>query len=429
MQSPRLMLAYSALSISILYLLYNWASRSSGTWLSSHRPPDFSRYVSLDSLSVEQFPLDDVDKRVIIVGDIHGMFDEFQSLLAKVSYNPVSDTLISVGDIVAKGPHAGSMSVLNFMAAHNITAVRGNHDQKVIEWRTWLEWIHTLPGGSDWLVHVQERWDKAQEHGADDVEEWVEEQVRHDKKHSKWWKRIPEGWQLFGDHYRIAEEMTHEQYLYMVQRPVRLHVPHAHTFIVHAGVLASDPNYKPGNKRQPLSHIPTLYEPYADQERTSILRRLQELAILKEVPQNLIPWVTLNMRGVLDDNTVTSRKKDGTPWAELYKKDMKRCAGFESKDLKKKKKGSLPCHPATVVYGHAASRGLDINRWTFGLDSGCVYNRRMTALVLGAKVARDSSDTIEDEFDGEAVDIDGNIISSRPKFGDKGHGRIYSVSC
>lgn len=138
-----------------------------------------------------------------------------------------------------------------------------------------------------------------------------------------------------------------------------------------------------------------------------------------------------------------NRKKNGTPWAKLYKKDMKHCAGFDSK-----KKGSLPCHPSTVVYGHAASRGLDINRWTIGLDSGCVrihifsseiwlayswyfqvYNQRMTALVLGGKFAQQLPGTIEDEYDGEAIDIDGNILSSRPKFGDSGRGKIYSVAC
>ena len=39
-------------------------------------------------------------------------------------------------------------------------------------------------------------------------------------------------------------------------------------------------------------------------------------------------------------------------------------------DLTKKK--TLPCYPSTVIYGHAASRGLDIERWSKGLDSGCV---------------------------------------------------------
>jgi len=49
---------------------------------------------------------------------------------------------------------------------------------------------------------------------------------------------------------------------------------------------------------------------------------------------------------------------------------MDRCVGFKA-DLGALAKG-LPCMPASVVYGHVASRGLDINRWSFGLDTGCV---------------------------------------------------------
>ena len=43
---------------------------------------------------------------------------------------------------------------------------------------------------------------------------------------------------------------------------------------------------------------------------------------------------------------------------------------------------ALPCEPATVVYGHAATRSLDIKRWSMGVDTGCVYGRRLTSLVL-----------------------------------------------
>jgi hypothetical protein len=64
---------------------------------------------------------------------------------------------------------------------------------------------------------------------------------------------------------------------------------------------------------------------------------------------------------------VMYRDKEGSPWSKLYKKDMSMCAGFESE-----LKGTLPCMPATVIYGHAASRGLDIKRWSIGLDTGCV---------------------------------------------------------
>jgi len=52
---------------------------------------------------------------------------------------------------------------------------------------------------------------------------------------------------------------------------------------------------------------------------------------------------------------------------------MDRCVGFteHTSDVDATAKG-LPCMPTSVVYGHAAARGLDINRWTFGLDTGCV---------------------------------------------------------
>ena len=145
--------------------------------------------------------------------------------------------------------------------------------------------------------------------------------------------------------------------------------------------------------------------------------------------------MTLNMRGV-EDKEVT-RGKTGTPWSDLYKADMKRCKGFKlglpgiSHD-----KDELPCNPATVIYGHAASRGLDVKRWTIGLDSGCVYERRMTALVLGGKARVDSEeDEEEDDDDDDEYDDDDDFEGDRKrskstiKFGDKGSGKLVSVSC
>ena len=65
------------------------------------------------------------------------------------------------------------------------------------------------------------------------------------------------------------------------------------------------------------------------------------------------------------------RKTDkGRPWADVWNGTMSRCAGFEPPA--QVVGGSLTCHPSTVVYGHTASRGLDIHRWTVGLDTGCV---------------------------------------------------------
>jgi hypothetical protein len=39
-------------------------------------------------------------------------------------------------------------------------------------------------------------------------------------------------------------------------------------------------------------------------------------------------------------------------------------------------------HPTTVIYGHDAGTSLNIQRYTKGLDSGCVYGRKLTAFII-----------------------------------------------
>ncbi|KAG7451184.1 Metallo-dependent phosphatase [Guyanagaster necrorhizus] len=418
MPSFRLVAAYSTVFAFIIYILISGIHNEVGELFltsSKNKFPDFSLYRQLDTLNAHDFPIDDPTRRVIIVGDIHGMFDHLQALLAKLSYEPSSDVLISVGDIVTKGPHTGSTEVLSYMASNNITAVRGNHDQKVIEWRSWLNWIHSLRGGSQFLRETRDKWNKAQYHGEIDIEDWVEKQTKLDKANSNWWKKIPDGWKLFGDHFEIAHTMSDKEFEYMVSRPLKLHAPFAHAYLAHAGILASDPHYEPSYKNQPLARVPVISPgPPPD---TDILRRLQELAVLTEVPQNLDPWVTLNIRGV--KNMEVTRGKDGTPWSELYNKDVAMCEGFEQNIHTTK---ALPCQPATVIYGHAASRGLDVKRWTIGIDSGCVYGKRLTALVLGGKNSHVDFTELE-------RDIDDVMTRSIIPFGDRGRGQIVSVSC
>ena len=75
---------------------------------------------------------------------------------------------------------------------------------------------------------------------------------------------------------------------------------------------------------------------------------------------------------------MTHRSQKGTPWSEIWNDDMNLCEGFHPRDgihfttgdINKHR--TLPCLPMSVVYGHAAARGLDIKRWSFGLDTGCV---------------------------------------------------------
>src|SRR5678816_4025053 len=64
--------------------------------------------------------------RTIVVGDIHGCYDELEDLLAEVNFGP-DDRLVSVGDLITKGPK--NREVLDrFMDDPQFSAVIGNHD-------------------------------------------------------------------------------------------------------------------------------------------------------------------------------------------------------------------------------------------------------------------------------------------------------------
>jgi len=130
------------------------------------------------------------NQRLIIIGDIHGCYDEFINLLLYVNYDKNNDIIVSVGDLITKGPE--SSNVLNlFIQNKNCYAVMGNHEYCVNRW-----------------VEVFE----------------------HDIK------SLPVGLRIGSEHESLAKLLTNEQINYLRNLPHILRIDCYNLIVVHAGI-------------------------------------------------------------------------------------------------------------------------------------------------------------------------------------------------
>jgi bis(5'-nucleosyl)-tetraphosphatase (symmetrical) len=70
--------------------------------------------------------------RVIVIGDIHGCIDELHELCELVEVDFGEDRVISVGDLVDRGPDPAA--VVRFFREWMLEAVLGNHEEKHVRW-------------------------------------------------------------------------------------------------------------------------------------------------------------------------------------------------------------------------------------------------------------------------------------------------------
>jgi hypothetical protein len=225
-------------------------------------------------------------RRTMIIGDVHGSLVGLNGFLKQVNFDPKQDEIILAGDLVAKGPQ--SLEVIDKAIQIQARCVRGNHDDKVIRWKGFLD----------------------------------------SKK-----KSVPSDLDEGSEHHKIAQEMTKEQYQYLLSCPLILTVPKELSVkkipihVVHAGIDPSDNMTKQ------------------------------------------LPWVLVNVRNILKDGTPSRKKKKGEGWAQVFN-------DFHSKRVKQGEPDFL------MVYGHDAGRSLNVKPWSIGLDSGCVYGRKLSAYVV-----------------------------------------------
>lgn len=76
------------------------------------------------------------------------------------------------------------------------------------------------------------------------------------------------------------------------------------------------------------------------------------------------PYSVMNVRDVNSDGILIASDKVGDPWSNEWNAAQTN--------------GSAKY----VYYGHAAGRGLNLQQYTYGVDTGCVYGKQLTAMEL-----------------------------------------------
>lgn len=190
---------------------------------------------------------------MIVFGDIHGCLDEWQDLIKKINPSP-DDLLVSVGDLICKGPY--SFKTLEFARSlPNLKCVLGNHE-----------------------LHLLKAWKSG---GLDSLSKDYQQRALKE----------------FGNTFESSMK-------WVDQWPLYLDLPEC--LIVHGGILPDIP---------------------IEKQKAETLCNLRNL-------------------------------EDGTPWHQKYL-------------------GKKP-----IIYGHWARKGLYIKENSIGLDSGCVYGKELSAVIL-----------------------------------------------
>ncbi|KAI1306099.1 hypothetical protein EDD11_004866 [Mortierella claussenii] len=302
-------------------------------------PPDsldsdpFARYTYERILDLSYFhseaSVQQRQRRTIIVGDIHGSLEGFEGFLHQIGFHPESDNLILAGDLVTKGPQ--SLEVIDKARALDAQCVRGNHDDKVIRWKGYLDSLNTTQRQQ---LEMDSRMrpdmpddENAPNNDADQPQIRPHEQL----------VTIPADLRENSEHHKLAKSMTEEQYQYLVSCPLLLRLPQelsvhkVPVYVVHAGI---DPRFD--------------------------LRHQQ-------------PWVMSNIRSILRDGTPTRKKVKGREWArEFNDVQGKIMTGG----------GNMEDSGFMLVYGHDAGRSLSVRYRSIGLDTGCVYGKSLSGYVV-----------------------------------------------
>lgn len=336
------------------------------------RPP-LDGMTLLGAIPPELVPTRANGRRLVIVGDIHGMMGPLDELLRDVDFDEKRDHLVAVGDMVNKGPN--SSGVVTRLMQLKASAVRGNHEDRVLLTRDTLSAQSGITADLD-STKMQDR--KGQ---TEDV--------------------------------LTAASLSEEQLDWLAGLPLILKADPLPILIVHAGLVPGIPlekqdpwavmnmrtlkypreelrkkdGEKPrrrseeekeaeGGDLEPVSTEgwkPTEpssttegWKPAAPSATESIAETIGHMHGNKEAPESATDDSEISFdRSVV----IPLETRKGEHWIEGWNQHQMRLKESDRR---------------VVVYGHDAKVGYVEGKYTYGLDSSCVKGNFLTALIVEA---------------------------------------------
>lgn len=94
-------------------------------------------------------------RHVWVVSDIHGCYQWLMDALKRRHFNPYEDLLISVGDIIDRGPDC--VKCLQLMDEKWFRAVRGNHEQMALDAIENNDFAFWMSNGGIWFSALEDK--------------------------------------------------------------------------------------------------------------------------------------------------------------------------------------------------------------------------------------------------------------------------------
>ena len=276
----------------------------------------------LSSISSDSAP--SAPKRLIIVGDVHGMKDAVLKLLNEVKFDRQNgDHLVLVGDIINKG--TDNQGMIDLAVELGASAIRGNHDNSVLDAAAETrfrngEWVEAQASINDKGPCAPDEKPSPDENTPSEVAP-----IPQFKPHSEVTNNT-------------AASLSTTQLKWLAELPLILRInipvldssPIASLIVVHGGL------------------VPGLALEQQDAHAVMHMRSLQS-----------------SESGVLQP----TEEEGEEGWAAVWERNQEELPEPER---------------SMVVFGHDAKRRLQIRKYSVGLDTGCVYGNKLSALVVTA---------------------------------------------